>query len=233
VGDTNFFILLTVVVAPAWVVGLRELWRMRRTGLAAAAASALAVWLGYAALGVAYFWWYLAVPLMGIVMTAAVGLPRLTRGPALYVSLALATAGVWTVTHNLYIGRSQNEASFARVASFLVGNAQPGQAVFLEPIGVIGFSAPLRVIDEVGLVSPRVAERRLGGPGWYTDIVEAEQPEWIVVRYGTVRTGTGFAGIGQLFRTEEEWRALFARYQRVYPAEGEPDDQDLVVMKRL
>ena len=101
-------------------------------------------------------------------------------------------------------------------------------------VGVIGFSAPLRVIDEVGLVSPKVAERRLGGPGWYHDVVVSENPDWLVLRAFVARTGAGFAGAGMLFRDKVERDSLFARYMRAYPEPGkEPGDQDLVVLRRV
>jgi arabinofuranosyltransferase len=234
VGDTNLLVVITVVSAPALVVGLRELVRIWKTGLAAAIGAALVVWLGYAILGVTYFWWYLAVPLGGIAAAAAVGLPRIVRGAGIYIALALWLIGGWSVARHLYLGRMTGEFAFVRVAQFLEVNSQPGESVLLEPIGVIGFSVPLRVIDEVGLVSPKVAERRLGGPGWYHDVVVSESPDWLVLRAFVARTGAGFAGAGMLFRNKVERDSLFARYVRAYPEPGkEPGDQDLVVLRRV
>ena len=47
------------------------------------------------------------------------------------------------------------------------------------------------VVDEVGLVSPAVAKRRLQGPGWYADVAGAERPDWMVTRRAAI-TGAGY-----------------------------------------
>jgi hypothetical protein len=205
--------LLSVVLAPAAVVGAAALWRLRRTGLTLAVGAALAVWSGYALLGVAYFFWYLAVPLAGVAALAAAGLPRIVRGPALLVSAGLTVVGIWTIAPALYIGRAQNEFyGFARTANFLRGVARPGEKVMLEPIGIVGYQNPLVVVDEVGLVSPRVTARRLEGPGWYADVAAAERPDWLVVRRGMIASGDAFAGRGAPFRNAAERDSLLARY---------------------
>src|SRR5262249_51864090 len=148
-------------------------------------------------------------------VVAAAGLPRITRGPVLYTFVALAIAGAWLPSYQLYVGRWREERStFGNVASYLGTHARPGEKVFLEPIGMVGYEAPLRIIDEVGLVTPRVAERRKGGAGWYADVVAELRPEWLVVRYGLMRTGGAFAGAGAPFRSEAERDSTLAPYER-------------------
>src|SRR5262249_33737736 len=147
-------------------------------------------------------------------VVCAAGLPQMIRGRALYVSIALTIAGTWPSGYKLYVGRwGQERASFGNAASFLKEHARPGDKVFLEPIGMIGYSAPIRVIDEVGLVSPRVLERRGAGPGWYADVAAEERPEWLVVRYGLMRTGEAFAGAGAPFRSAAERDSTLAAYE--------------------
>jgi hypothetical protein len=233
-GDTVMMSMMAVVVAPAVVLGAIALARQPRTALAAAAGAALVVWLGYAVLGVSYFWWYFAVPLAGFAMLAAVGLPRLTRGPALYVSLVLLVSGIWSNAYNLYLGRWEEEArSFGAAADFLASHARPGEKVMLEPIGTIGYVAPVVVVDEVGLVFFAVAQRRRQGPGWYSDVVEAERPDWIVIRRGVLAGGAAYAGAGAPFRSPAEREALFAGFVRDTvidePAAG---DNALVILQR-
>src|SRR5206468_7608257 len=63
VGETQNLLLMSVVFGPGVVLGARALWAQRASPLAAWVAACLCVWLGYAMLGVAYFWWYLVVPL--------------------------------------------------------------------------------------------------------------------------------------------------------------------------
>jgi hypothetical protein len=233
IGEFSLLVPLTVVWAAALGPGLAALWRARRTPLALAAAAGLAVWLGYALLGVAYFYWYLAVPLAGLTIVAAIGLPRLTRGPALYVTIVLCVLGTWSIARILYLGRAEAETrSFARVAEELRKRVQPGESIMLEPIGMVGFLNPLRVVDEVGLVSPRVAARRLGGPGWYTDIAGAERPDWLVVRRGVMTHGLAFAGRGAPFRDGAERDSLLARYRELPGQAAETADQDLIIYRR-
>jgi hypothetical protein len=225
--------LMSVVFAPALVAGARALWPARGTALGGAIGACLVVWLGYAALGVAYFWWYLIVPLGGLAALAAAGLPRIVRGAGVYVALAVFVASMWSLALHLYIGRAQNEFfGFGATANFLIRNARPGERVMLEPIGMVGYSVPLTVIDEVGLVSPEVARRRLAGPGWYTDVVDARRPEWLVVRRGVLRGGQAFAGAGAPFRGAAERDALLQRYTVSTVVDTMSGDQALIVLRR-
>jgi len=225
------FVLL---LAPAFVVGVRALWERRRTAAAALAAACLVVWLGYSALGVAYFWWYLLVPLAGIVVVAAVGFPAIVRGRAIPVAVLLMLASIWSVSRELYVGRAAQESqSFGQASTELRQRVRPGDRVLLEPIGMIGYYAPVVVIDEVGLVTPRVAARRLEGPGWYSDIVTRERPEWLVVRASVVRSGEVFAGTGAPFRSAEERRAVLSGYEEVTrTGAADAGDAALLILKR-
>ena len=231
-AEGNNLMVLTVILAPAFVFGIIALWKQRHTALALAIAAALAVWLGYAALGVAFFAWYLVVPLAGIAAAAAVGLPRLVASRALLVMLVLTVLGTWPVARVLYVGRTQNEYfAFAGAADYLKGAAVPGQSVMLEPIGMIGFQCPLVVIDEVGLVSPEVAARRLKGAGWYADIASSKRPDWLVIRRSAREAAAAFAGAGAPFRNPAERDSLFAHYQLEHVAD--PGRSDMEVFRRV
>jgi hypothetical protein len=234
VGDTAMIVPLSVLIAPSAVLGAARLWRERPLPLVAAVAAASIVWIGYALLGVTYFWWYLAVPLAGVATLAAIGFPSLARGPALYIATAMMVCGIWMVASQLYIGRWQEEAgSFGGAADYLRDNARSGEKVMLEPIGMVGYEAPLVVIDEVGLVTPRVARRRAQGPGWYADVAAEERPDWLVLRNGVMRTGEAFAGRGAPFRSAAERDSLFARYRLVAQAEESLGDRSLVILRRF
>ncbi len=232
-GDINMLMPLVVVLAAGVALGLKPLWEARRSGLAAAAAGMAVVWAGYSALGVAYFYWYFLVPLAAASVIAAVGLPRATRSRAVYASVLLYILGAWTIARILYVGRAQNEAyDFDRVASFLSERAHAGQSVMLEPIGLVGYRNPLTVIDEVGLVSPAVARRRLQGSGWYTDLVSERKPEWLVVRRNVLAKGTAFAGTGAPFRDTAERDSLLARYQVADPGNDASGGNALTILRR-
>jgi hypothetical protein len=99
VGDTAPLMVMTLVFAPALALGVRPLWAARRSALAIACAAAVTIWLGYAVLGVAYFWWYLAVPLTAATWIAAVGFPRLARGPALPAVVAAFVLSVHSLAY--------------------------------------------------------------------------------------------------------------------------------------
>lgn len=226
--------LLSVVMAPAAILGVPVVWRVRTTALGLAVGAALTVWLGYVVVGVAFFFWYLVVPLGGVLMLAAAGLPRIARGPAIYVSAALFVLGMWNIGMQLYIGRAKLElGTFGAVADYLAEHARPGDKVFLEPIGLIGYRNPLVVVDEVGLVSPAVAKRRAEGPGWYTDVVNAQRPDWLVVRRGLLSRGAGFAGRWAPLRDAAERDSLSAHYGVAQTLSPEAGDQSLLVLRRV
>jgi hypothetical protein len=219
--------LAAVVFAPAAVLGARSVWALRSTGLGRATAALLLIWLAYSALGVTYFWWYLIVPLAGVATLVAAGLPQLIRGRALYVSLAVFLGGMWLGVLPLYRGRAQTEIrEFGGAADWLAAHVTPGQKVMLEPIGIIGWSCPIRVVDEVGLISPAVARRRMQGPGWFTDTVVRETPDWLVVRRRELESSAGFAGRGAPFRTSGERDSLLAGYEKetVIPDDSSPSE---------
>ena len=230
--DARFLFLLTVLAAPAAFSGIKVLWQVRRTGLAFSIAALLGIWLAYSITGVTYFFWYLMVPLTAWFLLAAMGLPRIVRGATVYVSAALLILGSWTVVWELYAGRAHAENDFAQVATYLEQHSTPWQKVLLEPIGLIGYRVKLRVLDEVGLVSPRIAKRRTQGPGWMTDVIAAEQPEWLVLRRGVVAQMEAFAGVGAPFRNKGERTALLSRYGVETIVDEAAGDAALVVLRR-
>jgi len=222
-----------ILIAPAAVMGFLA---VRRTPLAPFVWSGIAVWAGYVVSGVAYFFWYLAIPAALVFVLAAAGLPRIVRGPAVFVALALLLAGTWSmqVTRG-YAPRAQSESRlFGTIATELQSRAHPGESVLLEPIGFIGWQNPgLRVIDEVGLVSPQIAGIRAQGDGWYGRLLERERPDWLVLRYSFFGSLEPYSGTGRPFRTEDERNRALVAYKPVATTGGDaPGLQDLVLMRR-
>jgi hypothetical protein len=224
---------LAVVLGPAAVVGAVALARDRASPLVRLAAAMLVMWLGYAVLGVSYFFWYLLVPLAAAALLAAIGLPRILKGPAIYAGAALFVLGAWLIAPELYIDRARGEArSFYDTARDLAASARPGQRIMLEPIGLIGYLCPLTVIDETGLVSPGVAKRRLEGPGWLADLVAAERPEWLLMRRRELRDSLSFAGVGTPFRSAAERDSMLAHYRITAVENPDAGDLALALMRR-
>jgi arabinofuranosyltransferase len=232
-GDTSLLLPLMIVAAASFAIGLVELWNHRDSAVARAAAAAVLVWIGYAVTGVAYFWWYLSLPLLGMALVSAVGLPRIVRGRAIPVALMVLVLSIWTIGLQLYAGRAEQEArAFGPIATRLASLSRPGNSVMLEPIGMIGYFAPVRVIDETGLVTPEIARRRRGGPGWYADIVAERRPDWLVVRPEVLSTSRAFAGVGRPFRDAAERDSLLARYRVCVDSARPGSDSGLLLLQR-
>src|SRR6185503_7079182 len=138
----------------------------------------------------------------------------------------------WTMAWELFAARARAEQSLERVASYLVEHSQPAETVLLEPIGMIGYRSQLVVLDQAGLVSPRIAERRLQGAGWMTDVITRERPDWLVMRRGVIEHLDTFAGRGPPFRNPAERNALLARYETAVIVNEERGDAALCVLRR-
>ena len=183
-------------------------------------------------MGVAYVFGYLVVPLAAWFLLVAMGLPRIVRGSSVYVSAALLVLGTWTVVWELYAARARAEEGFAQVGDYLAAHCSAWQKVLLEPIGIIGYRARVTVLDEVGLVSPRIAKRRRQGPGWMSDVIAAERPEWLVTRRGVLEQMEAFAGVGAPFRSTAERDAILARYVVATTVADESGPNALLVLRR-
>jgi hypothetical protein len=214
-GEMQHLIPLAVVGTPAAILAIIELWK--KSGAARlVGASGLVVLSGYCLVGVTYFAWYTVVPIMAWAWLAAIGLPRISRHPALLVGLSLYISTELIAMRSLYGGRVQAEDNF-RIMGLLLKEASGGQGtVFLEPIGHIGYISRMHVIDEVGLVSPDVQKRREQGDGWYADTVREEQPGFLVVRAEFLEQNQAWAGKGAPFRSPEERDQLLAAYEHAF-----------------
>ena len=81
-------------------------------------------------------------------------------------------------------------------------------------------------------MSPKVAARRMQGPGWMTDVIAAEKPEWLVIRRGVLLHLEAFAGAGAPFRNAGEREALLKGYGVSTIVADETGDAALVVLRR-
>jgi hypothetical protein len=232
--EAAHLVTLAVFFTPALIVGARRLWALRADAIARLAAAALAIWLGYSLLGVTYFYWYLLLPLVGLAVVASIGLPMLIRGGLLYASLVAYLVGVYGDAIIPYFSRADFEyEGFIGAALYLDDHARPGDTAFLEPIGMIGYECPtLKIVDEIGLVSPEVARRRVQGPGWYTDVVVAQRPDWLVTRRIMMASGEAWAGVGAPFRSPEERAALLQHYAVVDTVAPGRGMQALLILHR-
>ena len=226
---------ISLVGTPAAIVGAALLWRNRaRHGVAwIVGAAGMTILAFYFALGVPYFFWYGVVPIASWAWLASIGMPMISRNRLLYASLALYLVSNTILLRNLYVGRVKQETlSFWQAGNALAQASGGRGTVFLEPIGHIGYLSRLRVIDEVGLVSPRVAKRRVQGAGWYADVVQAEHPDYLVVRQDFFQKNESFAGLSAPFRNDGERDAVLAEYEKLDLGEREASMQMSIYHRR-
>lgn len=68
------------------------------------------------------------------------------------------------------------------IGLWLREHARPGDTVFLEPLGYIGYFSQLKTFDFPGLSSPEVVAVIRSGHRTYPDIITALRPTWLVLR---------------------------------------------------
>jgi hypothetical protein len=73
----------------------------------------------------------------------------------------------------------------------------PTDAVFLEPLGYIGYYSQLKMFDYPGLSSPEVVDARLKYGENGIILVNALEPRWVVARPGEM--GSNNAGLNNWF----------------------------------
>ncbi len=228
--EAQHLFAISVLTLPAAIAGMLRLVRERRAAGAVAAAG-LAVLLGYALLGVPYFGWYFVLPVFGWAVAVAAGMPLVIRSRLVWGALAVYVLSDAPYLSILYVGRNQAEARLFRTAAETLREDSGGRGtVFLEPIGHVGYVTGLKVIDEVGLVSPEVPRLRRAGAGWYTDVVRARQPNYLVVRPALVDQNKALTGAATPFRSLAERDSLLAGYALVGAPPKTADE--LVVLRR-
>jgi hypothetical protein len=224
---------LSMIGLASLVHGVPRAWRERShpsSSLPVAGASILA---GYALTGTTYFWWYLVVPLGCLGFLAAIGFEAVAVNRPLKVVALASILGIWTLALPLYVGRGASEyTNNASVTGVLKQLARPDEQVLLEPIGLVGYETRLRVLDEVGLVTPEVVTRRRSGAGWYADLVTAHWPDWLIVRNEMLDSPNGYAGLSAPFRNEGERAGVLLHYTLVWPP-APIDGIGLRVFRRL
>lgn len=210
-------------VAILFLTGLVAVVARWRRGPAAAAdaplpllfACGLLTLFGYLVLGVPSFFWYMPVPMVAILLAAFHGLAlsgvlRWVLGPFVLFLLFSWT----TVAPRVVAIQTHDAAVFAGIGRTLRADAAGREAgVMLEPIGIIGWVSGLRVVDEVGLVTPWVADERAKGDGWYARVVGRTRPDYIVFRKDWLEGGVSWAGVGAPFVSEAQRDSVMADYE--------------------
>jgi hypothetical protein len=148
-------------------------------------------------------WYFPSLAFMSLLTLIAIiaALTRLIRNvPAAFGFSMLTVAGIgyllgfnfFTSLHPLRFKQDVIEWGHRRVIGlWLKDHVGPGETVYLEPVGYIGYFSGCKMLDWPGLVSPEVvaARRQLPTRSGYTwrEVAESLKPSWIVARPSEVR----------------------------------------------
>jgi len=119
-------------------------------------------------------------------LVAGAATPGWRRALAIALAAALLLPNVWCVWAVARQVRAQQEivedGNRRRIGEWLRAVSQPGDTVFMEPLGYIGFFSGLKTYDWPGMSSREtVAARAEVGASWGA-ILRYLQPSWIVLR---------------------------------------------------
>lgn len=98
---------------------------------------------------------------------------------AVLVPVAMLAATAW----QMRVHQRVVETGVRRqIGEWLRQNAAPGDTVFLEPLGYIGYFSQLKTYDFPGLSSREVVAAVRGGAKSYVALIAAMRPGWILLR---------------------------------------------------
>lgn len=73
-----------------------------------------------------------------------------------------------------------------RIGLWLKDHVKPGETIYLEPLGYIGYFSRAKMADWPGLASPEVVRIRREKKAGFVSILPELKPEWVVLRPGEV-----------------------------------------------
>ena len=104
---------------------------------------------------------------------------RILCALALLLQVSLLAATAW----QMRIQQRVVETGVRRqIGEWLHAHAAPGDTVFLEPLGYIGYFSQLKTYDFPGLSSPEVIAAVRHGAKSYVALIAALRPTWVVLR---------------------------------------------------
>ena len=135
-------------------------------------------------------WIFLAAVVSALVLPMLLGAARRTPRMAMLVVVAVAgMLGAVSVCswREIAVQQEYVENRHRRViGEWLRDNARPGETIYLESLGYIGYFSNGTMLDWPGLVAPRVVAARQRAQGRLDMIraVTALEPDWLVFRKG-------------------------------------------------
>lgn len=185
----------TQIVARILAIIASCAWLLPRVGFVTRVASFAyffaAAYLGY----VPYFpfpWYFpsafllAAVALAGLAARGLAARTSLIRAATIGAATFVLGTGIflsWGTARQMRAQQTYIETGNRRViGEWLHEHAKPGDTVFMEPLGYIGFFSGLKTFDWPGMSSREVvAARRLVGPEW-DSLIPYLQPTWLILR---------------------------------------------------
>ncbi|MDQ5980589.1 MAG: hypothetical protein QG602_3566 [Verrucomicrobiota bacterium] len=111
---------------------------------------------------------------------------RLRAGIARSLGVLTVAVQVFVLVLSAWEMRSQQriiEQGMRReIGLWLRQQAAPGDTVFMECLGYIGYFSGLKTYDYPGLSSPEVVAAIRGGAHRFTEVIDRTKPDWLVLR---------------------------------------------------
>jgi hypothetical protein len=241
------------VYMPLVLLGAHAIFRRHRAMLPALAIF-LANWAFLVLPRSLIFHWYMPPVLLPYYVVGGIGMAVLLRWhaaavsrPALHRAFALTLVGglilhtghwLTYAAHRTWAIQSYEDTVRRPIGLWLARNTPAEALVSMEPIGYIGYYSGRRILDEVGLVSPGVIPFNRRGAGWFTAVVKAYRPDYIVERpHFLMKNRTLNTGV-PMFASAAERDWFWRNYGRVaeFPSSGSKSFQrayTFTILKRL
>ncbi|HWA88365.1 MAG TPA: hypothetical protein VG710_19210 [Opitutus sp.] len=135
-------------------------------------------WTVLAALAIALTFDGIAIRSRAFASTA-----RIVAACCVAVQVALLLGSAWEMRVQQRLIENHVRRS---IGEWLHAHAAPGDTVFLEPLGYVGYYSRLKTFDYPGLSSPEVVAAIRSGAVRFTEIIARLHPTWLVLRPGEV-----------------------------------------------
>jgi hypothetical protein len=210
---------------PATLLGLFSCWYWlipTSDRLGRVASFSFFVSIGYLMLQTITYPWYLppagllafvafASGLFALADKLRAGLP-VARPIALAACAVVVLTNAWllyAVTRQTAVGQRVIENGHRRqMGLWLKEHVQPGETVYLESLGYIGFFSNANIDDWPGLVSPRVVQLRRQHQHTIATMVIDLKPDWIVARSSDLKRMAQLKEVDENYRPVEVFDAV-------------------------
>jgi hypothetical protein len=109
----------------------------------------------------------------------AIGTLRVTMALCVLVQLGVLVGATWEMRIQQRLIEDEGRREIGR---WLGANARPGDTVFMECLGYVGYYSGLKTYDYPGLSSPEVVAAIHGGARRFAEVIARLQPDWLVLR---------------------------------------------------